>query len=662
MHSEVSTFHLTSSVSALPGVGPVRKEQLERLGIETIQDLLYYAPFRYEEIEKPVSLADLVVDTKATFKAEVQKITPIKTRKFRSMLKVVVSDGDNKIDLTWFNVPYVLTALKVWESYYFTGKVGEFKGKKTLTNPTFQIKEPDVGALVPVYHETAKLTSKWLRKVLKQVLEALPHTTLVSTVISKEHEQRALELEYIELEQALRYLHRPPGEKELQQAKQRLAFDEMLLLIQDVVAAKKQLEQSKAKQAFKVSEKDIEQFIKMLPYQPTESQQEALQAVAKDLNQENPMHRLLQGEVGSGKTTVAAFALWVAARNKQQSILICPTKILAEQHAESLAKLFKGTDISIGLMTGEHKQKDADIVVGTHALFFDKTIDPALVIIDEEHRFGVEQRRHFFKQNPKPDLLSMTATPIPRTVALTALADYDVSFLQPHRKADTVKTWVVPEKKRKGAYTWLKERLEEETTPEENSFKSQAIIVCPFIDTSSIETLQSVKSAQSEYKKLKKKFSRNNVALLHGKMSDAEKTKLFTKTMEGSVDILVTTPVVEVGVDIPGADAIIIEGAERFGLAQLHQLRGRVGRRGQQAFCLLFVSEDFDGDGTVSNRLKFFAETYDGNKLAEYDLKRRGSGELLGTRQHGFGNLQFASWFDTKLIEQCRVEVERMHS
>jgi ATP-dependent DNA helicase RecG len=344
--------------------------------------------------------------------------------------------------------------------------------------------------------------------------------------------------------------------------------------------------------------------------------------------------------------TVAAFALWVAAKSGHQVALVCPTKILAEQHFQSLTSLLQPTGVTVGLLTAKSKESEAQIIIGTHAVFHWSNFKPALVVIDEEHRFGVEQRKHFFQHAKKPHFLSMTATPIPRTVALTALADYDVSVLQPHREANTVKTWVVPEEKRSEAYDWVKRHID------------QAFVVCPFIDTSAIETLGSVKSASDEYDKLQRIFPEQKLTLLHGRMGEEDKTQVFGQMMEGAVDMLVTTPVVEVGVDIPRANIIIIEGAERFGLAQLHQLRGRVGRRGQPAFCLLFTSEGLGDPATITKRLHYFSQNYDGNALAEFDLKRRGSGELLGTRQHGFGSLQFASWFDNELIALCRNEVE----
>ncbi len=620
----------------------MRAAQLGELGIETIKDLLYYAPFRYETVEREVTIANLQPETTVCIHAQVISKIPIKTARFASMLKVTVADQTGKLDLTWFNNRFILSSLKVGEQYYFTGKVSAFKGKPTITNPSVERETPEFGSLVPVYHESADITSRFLRKLVKQALE---QTYLADDPkmldIYKKHK-------LIALKAALNTLHRPEAEGGvLKSARDRLAFDEMFFLIKDVMEKKREHEKSASIFSLSVSDKDISQFYALLPYPPTSSQKDAIQNIAKDLAQPHPMQRLLQGEVGSGKTTVAAFLLWIAAKNNKKAILVCPTNILASQHFETLKKVFSSqlSAFSIGIYTGKEKSVDCDILVGTHALFTIKKFKPVIVIIDEEHRFGVSQRESFFQGKKKPHFLSMTATPIPRTVALTALADRDVSFILPHKSNSNIKTWVVGSSKRPGAYAWIQKTMKQTG--------QQTIVVCPFIEESVIETLVSVKSAKQEFERLKKVFSDFKLALLHGKIAD--KDKIFANMMSGKTDMLVTTPVVEVGVDIPKANVIVIEGAERFGLAQLHQLRGRVGRRGQDAYCLLFTSHE----SLATGRLTYFAKTYDGNALAEYDLKHRGSGELLGTMQHGFDTFQFASWSDIQLIETCKKELER---
>ncbi len=652
---------LSDSVSILPGVGPARKTQLENLGISTVADLLYHIPFRYEQIPQRSLIADVKEDEKVCVCGTVVSKTPVRLR-FKRMIKVRIQDESGVMDLTWFNADYILTALHTGDSYYFFGKVSLFNKKPTLTNPTFQSEIPQFGKLSPIYHESATLHSKYIRKLVEHVLMEVecPDQEGMTPIYTKHH--------IISLKDSFTFIHTPPAlsleqlDKLYQQARYRLAFDEMFFLMKQILARKEEHRQSKTVAKLAATNDDIKAFYRLLPYEPTTTQKEAIQAISLDLVQSYPMDRLVQGEVGSGKTTVAAFALWVAAKNGHKAVLVCPTNILASQHYQTLQRLFNNTSISLGLFTGKEKNLVADVLVGTHALFNLKGVKPALVIIDEEHRFGVNQRDTFFAAAKKPHFLSMTATPIPRTVALTALADKDVSFIVPHKSNENIKTWVVPPTKRKGAYEWIAKKIDESG--------GQAMIVCPFIEESDVDTLATVKSAKKEFEQLASIFPHHRLALLHGKMKPAEKDTLFADMMEGKYDILVTTPVVEVGVDLPKANVILIEGAERFGLAQLHQLRGRVGRRGQDAFCLLFTSpenpdlmdtlfsfEPTDSEDT-QKRLGFFAKTYDGNKLAEYDLKQRGSGELLGVRQHGFDSLRFASWFDTALIDICKKELE----
>lgn len=636
-----TSLDLTNPISNLSGVGPARAEQLAELGIETIKDLLYYAPFRYETVEREVLIKDLIADQTVCIHGEVVSKVPIKTFRFKSMLKVKVRDESGTLDLTWFNNQFVLSSLKVGEKYYFTGKIQLYKNHPTITNPTVERQTPEYGSLVPVYHESADINSRYLRKLIRLAFDRsnLSNDPKMEQIYKKHH--------LVSLKEALESLHALSSVAcSLETARERLAFDEMFFLIKDVMEHKKEHQKSQTIAKLSTTNDDIKEFLSLLPYAPTPSQQDAIRAISLDLVQPHPMQRLIQGEVGSGKTTVAAFALWVAARQGKQAILICPTNILASQHFETLQKLFSDR-FSLGLYTGSRKD-DADILVATHAIFQKKGFKPSVVIIDEEHRFGVEQRETFFKLKKKPHFLSMTATPIPRTVALTALADRDVSYIVPHKSNENIKTWVVPIAKRTASYDWIRKTLKESA--------QQALVVCPFIEESFIENLSTIKSAKKEFDALKKIFTGFKLDLLHGKLKNDDKDKLFTKMMAGKTDILVTTPVVEVGVDIAKASIIVIEGAERYGLAQLHQLRGRVGRRGQDAYCLLFTSDHIE----IGNRLHFFAKTYDGNALAEYDLKHRGSGELLGIRQHGFDALRFASWSDIALIETCKEELSSL--
>jgi ATP-dependent DNA helicase RecG len=632
-------FLLSDPVSVLKGVGPARSAALADLGVTTLKELLEYAPFRYEKVEMAATLANLPIGHLVSVRATVLSKVQLKSQRFRSFIKATIGDESGQLEVMWFNAPYVLTQLRERSEWYFLGKVGEWQGKPSLTNPLLRLTDPGLGPLLPIYHESEALTSQTIKLLIEQALK-------LEYQLDKAVEERAAVQGLVPSPIAWKHLHQPLTPDEVKQAKTRLAFDEMYELLSQVLQRKAEYAVSPAAVKVSVPELAIQQFTVRLPYQPTDSQTAALRAIVHDLEQKGPMHRLVQGEVGSGKTTVAAFALWLAALSGKPAVLVCPTKILATQHAARVGELLAGTGVHVELVTGESSYepegKGNKILIGTHALFHLKNLKPSLVVIDEEHRFGVAQREHFFRLKRKPHFLSMTATPIPRTVALTALADREVSFLEPHRTADMVKTWVVPEAKRRSSYDWITRTLRETG--------GQAFVVCPFIEESGLESLSTVKSATAEFERLKAVFPHLKLRLLHGRLAVKQKDAIFAQLMAKKIDMLVTTPVVEVGVDIPDANIMIIEGGERFGLAQLHQLRGRVGRRGQAAYCLVFET----ASQGVSKRLTYFANTYDGNSLAEYDLRHRGSGQLLGVKQHGFGELKFAEWSDSELIERVR--------
>ncbi len=439
-------YTLTDSISVLSGVGDTRATQLHELGIETINDLLLYAPFRYETVQQQVKIADLQEDTIACFRAQVVSKIPIRSARFKSMLKVRVMDETGSIELTWFNASFLLNSLKVGTSFFFTGKVTAYKGKRSLINPTVEREAPVFGSLVPVYHESSSITSRFLRRLLAEALQ--------KTILSEDSNilKSASKYDYLDLKTSFSILHHPESEDLLKKAKESLAFREMYTLIAQVRKEKILHQQSQTVGKLQTTNTSIETFASFLPYPLTVSQKQAITAIALDLVQKHPMYRLLQGEVGSGKTTVAAFALWVAALQKPPAVLLCPTKILAMQHYETLVRLFKKSTLRIGLVTGKEKMTDCDILVGTHALFSSPSLRPSMVVIDEEHRFGVQQRAHFFTSKKKPHFLSMTATPIPRTVALTALADRDISFIAPHKAHNLTKTWVIEKEKRQKAY------------------------------------------------------------------------------------------------------------------------------------------------------------------------------------------------------------------
>ncbi|KKU09031.1 MAG: ATP-dependent DNA helicase RecG, partial [Candidatus Woesebacteria bacterium GW2011_GWB1_45_5] len=366
----------------------------------------------------------------------------------------------------------------------------------------------------------------------------------------------------------------------------------------------------------------------------------------KDLSDKVPMNRLLEGDVGSGKTAVAAIAAFAAFANGFQTVIMAPTQILAEQHYATLNELFKDYKVRLSLITSSTKKSDlgrADVFVGTHALIHKKISfsNIALVVIDEQHRFGVEQRAHLVKKSGTPHVLTMTATPIPRTIALTTYGDLDLSVLTEMPKGrDKITTWTVPPQKRQSAYGWIKKQLA--------GSKSQVFIICPLIEESEKETMEGVKAATEEFRNLKSIFSHFKLGLLHGRLKAKEKEKVLGNFRNRKIDVLVSTPVVEVGIDIPNATVMVIEDAERFGLAQLHQLRGRVGRGNKKSYCLLFSKIKY------SRRLAAMEKTHSGFELAELDLKLRGPGEIFGTRQSGFAELKVASWGNYELIRETR--------
>lgn len=638
-------LQFSDSVTNLKGIGPVRAEALRDRGVVTIKDLLWYAPFRYQPIIIAKSWGELEVKQSVSIRVQIIKKTLIKTRKFKSFILASCTDGAEKRSVSWFNAPHILSTLKEGEWYHLVGSTNEYQGKISLTNPAVYRQDPGTGSLVPLYHESEVLSSRWIRACVAQALEDVE---IKESAEASEYNQ---EFSLISLATALKWLHQPSEQREIDQAYRKLGFDELYQLFHDIFTARKAFENTSTRVSLQVKTQDIEAFSRLLPYELSASQQQAIAEIAHDLSLPHPMHRLLLGEVGSGKTTAAAFALWVAARSGAQAIMVCPTNILVSQHAATLRKILEPAGLTVGEVTGAKKEISASILVGTHALLLVPELEPAVVVVDEEHRFGVAQREHFLAGKKKPHFLSMTATPIPRTVALTTLADRNVSRLEPRHLQTNITTWVVPSSKRKDAYAWIQKTLQET--------QGQGLVVCPFIDDSLVDTLSSVKSATTEFAHLQKIWKQLKLLLLHGRMKEAEKQAIFSSMRQKEADMLVTTPVVEVGVDLPHANCIVIEGAERFGLAQLHQLRGRVGRRGQPAFCLLFTSPDTDG---TPARLALFAKTYQGEQLAEYDLKHRGSGELLGVVQHGFDQLRFADWFDTELLSQVRELVVKQHN
>lgn len=640
---------LDDPVVKIPSVGQVVKKRLEKLGIKTTEDLVNHFPSRYLDYSLVSSISAVQLGETVTVRGTVIEIKNQYTRGGKKIQKAKIADKTGQIGIIWFNQPYLTRTILVNSIVSLSGKIDFFGKERVLVSPEHEIIQEEksetihTGRLVPIYAETRGLSSKWLRgkisKILPQVTPQIAEF-LPKEVLDKEN--------LIDRKSAYNKIHFPNTLFDAEIAKQRLSFDELFLLHTTVLERKRKWDKKKARKPFLVDKLKIAEFVFKLPFALTSAQKRVVGEILSDLSRPTPMNRLLEGDVGSGKTVIAAVAAFAAHLNLAQTAIMAPTQILAEQHHKTLKTLLSPYGIKIGLVTAAKKKASGrpGIVIGTHALIH-KTVDfenLGLVVIDEQHRFGVEQRAHLAQKGIAPHILTMTATPIPRTIALTLWGDLDLSILDempPGRIP--VKCWLVPEVKRLAGYKWVKNQIRD---------SAQVFIVFPFIEESQVETLKSVKAATAEFEKLSKTtFKELALGLLHGRIKPKEKDEILTKFREGKLDILVATPVVEVGIDIPGATIMIVEGSERFGLAQLHQLRGRVGRSDKQSYCLLFSSTN---SPKALTRLKYLEKSKTGLELAELDLKLRGPGEMFGTAQHGFPELKIASFYDSSLIAKTR--------
>lgn len=632
-------MNLTDSVSTLPFVGPNYEKKLEKLGILTISDLLHHVPHRYLDFSKVTKINEVKIGEVVTVFGTITSIRNQSTKTGRLMQIGQIEDETSKITVAWFSQPFLTRMLFPGIKIAVSGEASWFAGKPAFFSPQYE-KIDDIndsvhtGKIVGVYPETAGLSSKWLKTRIKYALERILIDDFLSNELIKKHS-------LYNFSDAIHDVHFPKSIENAEKAKERLSFNEFYNLLCTARERKQKLIKKKGV-SLNFKKGEIDSFIKSLPFELTKSQIKNSDEILSNLTDKVPMNRLLQGDVGSGKTILSVISAFATFLNGYQTVVMAPTQILANQHYETFKKCFENYKIRISLVTGAGIKEEvgvSDIIIGTQALLNKSFERVGLLVIDEQHKFGVKQIN--FLQKINPHLLTMTATPIPRTIAQTLFSDMDLSIIDELPKnRQKIKTWLVPNEKRQKAYDWMEKEIKTK--------KSQAFVICPLVEESESETLKSVKSVKKEFESLKSIFKGHSIDLLHGKLKEKEKNQILNKFKEGKTNILLSTPVVEVGIDIPNATIMVIEGADRFGLAQLHQLRGRVGRGSKESYCLLFTENDSE---KAVKRLTALTETNSGFKLAELDLALRGAGDVLGTAQHGFGNLKIADWTQTKIIK-----------
>lgn len=646
-----TTLTPDTPVRYLKGVGPKTAERFEKLGILTLSDLLCHYPRRYLDFSKPYSIAEAPADTECVVKAEVfakpgGRILP----GGRRMERITAGDDVSSLEITWFNNPYAAQKLELGQEYYFQGIVTGGMLRRQMVNPQVrtdaQVKSSPFEA---VYPQTEGLTSSAIAKCVRQLL---PHAELLPDPLPSEMLKKYRLLSKAD---AVRAIHCPATEEEAFAARRRLIYEELLVLQLGIGRMKNH---GAASTGAPMKKADASPFWESLSFSPTGAQRRAVEEILTDMSGETSMNRLLQGDVGSGKTLVAAAAIWACIRAGYQAALLAPTEILASQHAENLNRLLSPFGMRVALLTGGMKaaarrttlaairDDEADLIVGTHAILSEgvEFARLGLAVVDEQHRFGVRQRGLLAEKAANPHLLVMSATPIPRTLGLLMYGDLDISILDelpPGRKP--VKTRCITGKKRADLYGFLDREIDS---------GRQVYIVCPAIEDAGGSGLNAVKSYYEDIAKTY--LPDRRVGLMHGKLKPKEKAEVMDDFKSGRLDALVSTTVIEVGVDVPNATVMVIENAERYGLSALHQLRGRVGRGAAESWCFL-VSDN--ASESVQKRLKFLCSTSDGFAVAQYDLETRGPGDFFGSRQHGLPTLQIADLMnDTRTLHAAQSE------
>ncbi len=668
---------INSSLSQFPAITVAMLARLKRLHVETVGDLLYHFPTRYEDYSEILAISDAILNEKASFEGIITSLESKKTwKKGLLIIEASLQDETGQIKLIWFNQKHILSVLKEGVSIRVSGKVIHDKdGLLCLTSPAFEFSQKSAvhtARLVPIYPETIGVTSKYLRWQIESILKKkldFPDP-IPQNILDKLHLPT--------LTQALRSIHSPKNENEQLVARKRFAFDEMFLIQIKALQIKAQWDTEKAI-AFPLNEKYRQTFINKLPFQLTKAQEKAIQEIAHDLAKPSPMNRLLNGDVGSGKTIVAVLAILQVAQANHQVVILAPTEVLAKQHFESLLTFFRDEPFETALFTqayqrigSEHVNRDtllqsiqsgiARVIIATHAVL-QKNIrfqNLSLVIVDEQHRFGVAQRAYLQQEattlndgldNAIPHFLTMTATPIPRTLTLSFFGNLDLSLLDemPKDRKSIITRIASSQADRKYVYQFIQREITKDR---------QAFVILPFVEES--KTMTEVKAAIAEHKRLAEDiFPHLRIGLLHGKLKSKEKESVMMEFKDKKLDILVATSVVEVGIDIPNASVCLIEDADRFGLSQLHQFRGRVGRGKHQSYCFLFPGEN----ASASNeRLQAMVECMSGFDLAEKDLSIRGPGALFGTRQSGIPDIAMENIANIRLIQIARDEARTLLS
>ncbi len=654
----------SSEITVLPQVSDRYASLLSKLGIDSVGELLTYFPRYHKDTTELSGIDQIAAEENYTIQAQIENLTNVRIRGGRSMQKATLIDLEgNTIPATWWNQPYLIRALSESKEYLFSGKGKEYKGKLSFFPNGFEEvregkQQTHLGRISPQYRLTKGISPKWLRNRIKFLLDNIDLMEELaaefSNIAELAAEQLGGEVDFIE---SLKQIHFPDSEEEYNESKKVLGLIELTNL------QLKLFEKFLIRKAFhapkiEIDKQVIQKFRSEIGFDLTEDQQVAVANILVELTKGQPMNRLLQGDVGTGKTIVAIISALAMKSAGYQTVVLVPTTVLANQHFENFSKLLSGQDVSINLITGDTGTfEPADIIIGTSAILArkDSVISkPGLIIVDEQHRFGVAQREELlapfkFSKDAYPHFLDMTATPIPRTMAMTLFGEVEVSnIITKPAGRKPIKTFVVPEKKREDSYKWILDQIEDTG--------QQAFWICPLVEES--EKLEAA-SAKKVHQQLEEIYPSLKIGLLHGKLKAKEKQQVMDDFAAGVYHILVSTSVIEVGIDVANASMMVIEGAERFGLAQLHQIRGRVGRGDAQSFCFVFTSDEANEE--VLERLNFFADNANGLDIAQYDLERRGPGEVYGTRQSGIPDLKLANLLDLEQLTQSRVIAESLY-